>query len=395
MAPYQNEDFYNPSAPYIQAKEVRDAYNQAKSAIASAISAKAANIVVTASATESNNLAFTAVPRDAHILVSPIEHPSVTNVAQQFQHCGYMSVDQHGRVDLAKLRTQITPQTQLISIALVNHELGTIQPMSDIATLVRAERLRRLQAGEDTPLYLHSDASAALNCLQPSISRLGVDLMTISSPKIYGPKGVAALYVSPEVTLHPLTVGGGQEGSYRSGTENIPGAIGFAAAITDAREHAPHNAKRLSTLKKSAIDYLAAHTDAVFLGYRKHQLASHIALYFPGLDAERLIFILEAQGVLVSTGAACSASKGVKSNVLVAIGLTDEQIAGSLRLTLGALNTPDNVSAAMALIAQAVQAEHQRLGLKTASRPAKTARTTTKSTTKSSPKSRAKTGTRQ
>jgi cysteine desulfurase len=357
MAPYLAEQFFNPSAPYIQAKAVHDAYAAAKSQIAQAIGARGTNLVITASATEANNLAFTAAPKTARILVSPIEHPSVYRVAEQFPQLQSLRVDHHGRLDLDDLRTQITPDTQLISIALANHELGTIQPIADVAALVRAERLRRLEAGESTPLYFHSDASAALNTLHVNVARLGVDLLTISAAKIYGPKGVAALYVHPGVRLRPLILGGGQESGLRSGTESVPAVIGFAAAIQAAQQHAPAESKRLAALKQQ----LKSQLDATFLGHPKHQLASHLPLYFDGLDAERLIFALETRGVLVSTGAACSASRGTKSNVLTAIGLSDAAIAGSLRLTLGHLNDQANIARAAEIINATVATERARL----------------------------------
>lgn len=355
MLPYLSDDFFNPSAPYIQARKVRDDYLAAKSTIAGCIGAKGQNIIITQSATEANNLAFTAVPHDAHILLSPVEHPSVSKVAERFPNLQYLRVDQNGRVDLGHLKSQITPETQFISIALANHELGTIQPLSDVATLIRAERLRRLEAGERTPIFLHSDASAALNTLQVNVARLGVDLLTISSAKVYGPKGVAALFASPDVRLQPLIVGGGQENGIKSGTENVPGVIGFATAIQEAREHAPAEAKRLVGLKQT----MAKHIDAEPL-LSKNQLASHLPLVLDGLDAERIIFALEDRGVLVSTGAACSASKGTKSNVLTAIGLTDSQIAGSLRITLGKLNDETNIAQAIRIINEVIATERAR-----------------------------------
>jgi len=354
MEPFLSEQFFNPSSPFIQGKDTRDAYNTAKQTIGTSIGAKGSNIVITASATESNNLAFTCLEAGAQILISPIEHPSVYRVAEARGNLEYMAVDEHGRVSLDDIKQKITPELEFISLALANHELGTIQPISEIAALVRTERLRRLEAGEKRQLILHTDASAALNTLQISVARLGVDLMTFSSAKIYGPKGVAALYVSPEVRLKPLIVGGGQENGLISGTENVPGVIGFSVAIKDAQEHAPAEAKRLTKLKQILVNEFPA------IDF-KHQLSSHVPLIFDGLDAERLIYLLEDRDVLVTTGAACSASKGQKSNVLTAINLTDNQIAGSLRLTLGRLNDESSIREATAIIKEVVSMEKKRV----------------------------------
>ena len=360
MKPYFDGDFFNPSAPYIQARKVRDDYLTAKSQIASSIGAKGQNLVITCSATEANNLAFTAIALDAHVIVSPIEHPSVTRVAEQFEHLEYLKVDHHGRVDIDALESQITAETQFISVALANHELGTIQPLSDIAALIRTERLRRLRAGSRTPLYLHCDASAALNVLPLNVARLGADLVTISAAKIYGPKGVAALFISPDVRLKPQIVGGNQENGQRSGTENVPGVIGFAAAITDAQSHAQTEAKRLNTIKTDLVKLLEQRVPEVSPIIFRHQLASHLPLVLDGFDAERAIFFLEDRGILVSTGAACSASKGEKSNVLTAINLTDSEIAGSLRVTLGKHTSDIDIKALVSGLEDFIATERAR-----------------------------------
>jgi len=358
MEPFLSERFFNPSSPFIQGKETRDAYDDAKRLIGSSIGTKGSSIIITASATESNNLAFTAVSDGGRILISPIEHPSVTRVAEARGNFEFLTVDQYGRIDLNDLKHRITPELELISVALANHELGTIQPIADIANLVRAERMRRLEHGEKRPIILHTDASAAFNTLNVSIARLGVDLMTFSSAKIYGPKGVAALYADPEIRLKSLVVGGGQESGMRSGTENVPGVIGFATAVSDAQNHAESESKRLEKLRQIILDGLGDRV-RVFTPLKK-SLASHLAISADGLDAERIIYLLEDRGVCVTTGAACSASKGVKSNVLLAIKATDSEIAGSLRITLGKLNDESNILDAVAIIREVIDTERAR-----------------------------------
>ena len=260
------------------------------------------------------------------------------------------------------LKSKITPGTILISVALASGELGTIQPLAEIAEVIKHERQARLRAENRTPLYLHSDASQALSLLDINVARLGVDLLTISSAKVSGPKGVGALYVARGVELRPLIRGGGQELGLRSGTENVSGVIGFAAAAEEAKSHLASNRKRYQELAEILkAELRKASVPPLFLGNQKHHLASFLPVSFPGLDAERLIYKLEQKEVYLSTGAACAASKGEKSPALQAIGLTDAEIAGSLRLSLGPLNTPENVRRAGELIVQAVDEEAARL----------------------------------
>ena len=353
MMPYFAEDFFNPSAAYLPAKKVRADYEAAKSTIAHCIGAKGADLVMTAGATEANNLAFTVVTKKCLILAT--EHDSVQNVAQNYDY-DLIKVDHHGLIDLSDLRAKLDDDVELISVALANNEIGTIQPLAEIAAIMREERTRRLKNGNKTPLYLHTDASQAMNLIDMSVARLGADLVTLNSAKVYGPKGVGALYVSHDVRLKPIAYGGGQEMGLRSGTENVPGVIGFAAAFAEAKEHLNGNRKKYEKMKKIFMNELK---DAEFIS-PKNQLANFCPLVFPGADAERLIYKLEEQGIYVSTGAACAASKGQKSKTLTAIGLSDAEIAGSLRVTFGAETTEEDVRIAARAIADAVLAERSR-----------------------------------
>lgn len=355
MKPYFTEEFFNPSAAYLPAKKVAADYEAAKGVIAHAIGAKAHDLVMTAGATEANNLAFSTVVSNGSCLYLETEHDSIRKVAERY--CGKaIGVDKNGRILVDDLKAKITDETMLISIALVNNELGTIQPLSEIAAIIREIRLDRLSRGIKTPLYLHSDASQALNLLNVSVARLGVDLLTLNAAKIYGPKGVGALYVSHDVKLSPLFVGGGQEGGLRSGTENVPGVVGFAKAVEEATAHINGNRKKYASWKQILLSELKDYE----LVNKTHSLDNFIVLCYNGIDAERLIFLLEEKGVYVSTGAACAASKGEKSHVLAAIGLSDSEIAGSLRLTLGETNTEEQIHEATRLINEAVNIERRR-----------------------------------
>ena len=357
MEPYFVVDFFNPSAAYLPAKKVAADYEEAKAKIAHAIGAKANDLVITGGATEANNLAFTSMLSDSDdVLYLETEHDSIRKVAQE-RGGRSIKVLPNGLVDLEDLKNKITDNTILISISLVNNELGTIQPLAEIGALIKNIRIDRLKRGIKTPIYLHSDASQALNLLDISVARLGVDMMTLNSAKVYGPKGVGALYVSHDVKIKPISLGGGQENGLRSGTENVPGVIGFAKAVEETKKHLNGNRKKYANFKKILLSELKDYE----LINKKHCLDNFVVLCYNGIDAERLIYILEEQGVYVATGAACAASKGQKSHVLTAIGLSNTQIAGSLRLTLGETNTEEQIHEVARIINQTIQQEKERV----------------------------------
>ena len=362
MTPYYSDKFYNPGSPYLPAKFVRDDYELRKSTLAHAIGAKSDDLIITSGATESNNLALTTVSESGKILYSATEHDSV-RIPAKAHNGAEIKVRKDGTLDLADLREKLDDETELISVALVNNELGTIQPLSEIAELVKSERLRRKLNGSTRPLFLMSDASQALNLLEISVGHLGVDLLTFNSAKIYGPKGIGALYHSRQTKLHPLILGGGQEQNFRSGTENVPALIGFSIAAQEAKSHLASSRKNFQRLKqifqKTLTDF--SEIEPLFLGNPKKQLANFSPVSFPGLDAERLIYLLESAHVYVSTGAACAASKGEKSHVLKACGFSDSEIQGSLRITFGKDNAEDDVILAAKKIATAVNSERVRL----------------------------------
>ena len=360
MEPYFTQDFFNPSAAYLPAKKVAAEYEAAKNTIAHAIGAKGTDIVITGGATEANNLAFTAVAQHNHgkgeVLYLETEHDSVRAVAQQYNGAA-VKVLPSGLINLEDLKAKITDNTTLISVSLANNELGTIQPLTEIGSLVREIRIDRLKRGIKIPIYLHSDASQALNLLDISVARLGVDMLTLNAAKVYGPKGVGVLYVAHDVKLSPLTMGGGQEKGLRAGTENVPGVIGFAIAIKEAKEHLNGNRKKYKSFKQILLSELQGYE----LINKKHTLDNFVVLCYNGMDAERLIYLLEEKEIYVATGAACAASKGQKSHVLTAIGLSDSQIAGSLRLTLGETNTEKQIHEAARIINEVVTTERERI----------------------------------
>ena len=398
MLPYFSEEFFNPSSAYLPAKKVLADYEEAKGKIAHSIGAKASDIVITAGATEANNLAFTSIQGGSitndsstleptrppvftgdsfcrrrlddgehaleldessvsnTVLYLETEHDSVRAIAKRLGGTP-IKVLKNGMIDLKDLKSKITNETELISVSLVNNEIGVIQPLAEISAIIREIKIERLKRGIKRQLLLHSDASQALNLLDINVSRLGVDLLTLNSAKIYGPKGVGALYISHDARLKPLVLGGGQEKGLRSGTENVPGVIGFSVAVEEAKRHLNGNRKKYAKFKKILLDELQGYK----LVNRKNSLDNFLVLCYDGLDAERLIFLLEERGVYVSTGAACAASKGVRSHVLKAIGLSDSEIAGSLRVTLGETNTEEQIHEVTKIINEVISEERGRL----------------------------------
>ena len=359
MQPYFSELFFNPSSPYAPALSVRQDYEAAKQVIGAAIGAKGDELVITAGATESINLAFTSV--GGHVITANIEHHAVLAAAKRHDHTVVAS-DDKGVVSADAIRVAIRPDTRLISIALANNELGTVQPLRDIAAVVHSERGKRRQSGNTTPIYLHSDASQGAGQLDIHVSRLGVDMLTLNAGKVYGPKQVGLLWASSHVLLNPQIVGGGQERGVRSGTENVAGVVGFAKAMELADAHRKYEADRLRLLRDGLQKKLTdAFSDAVISGSQKRRLPGHLHISFPGLDAERLVFALEMRGVMVATGSACAANKGTRSHVLTAINLAPEIADGSLRLTLGHLSTAETTAKAGDIIIEEITRERQRV----------------------------------
>jgi len=358
MQPFFSDVFFNPSAPYAPAVKVRREYEAAKQTIARAIGAKADDLVMTAGATESINLAFASVT--GHVVTSNIEHHAVLAAANR-PDATFIKADEKGIVSAEKVAQAITPETQLVSIALANNELGTIQPLRDIAEVIRHERERRLATGDHTPIYLHSDASQGVGQIDVNVARLGVDMLTLNAAKVYGPKQVGLLWAATSVALSPTIVGGGQERGLRSGTENVAGVIGFAKAMELASEHRKFESDRLHALRDALQGRLtAAFPEAVVSGNLKHRLSGHLHISFPSLDAERVLFALEMRGVLVATGSACAANKGTRSHVLTAIGLAPEVADGSLRITLGHLSNEENIAKAGDIIIEEIRKEYDR-----------------------------------
>jgi len=276
-------------------------------------------------------------------VVSAVEHDAVLEPARQFD-CSVASVDAQGVIDLADLESKINGQTVLVSVMYANNEVGTIQPIRQIAQLLAKVREERRKAGNKLPLYFHTDACQAANYLDLQVARLGVDLMTLNGGKLYGPKQSGVLYVSAKVQLEPLIRGGGQERALRSGTENVPACVGFAKALQLVQAKRHDEAKRLGGLQALAFKLLAEKLpQAVVNGSLKHRLPNNIHLTLTGQDNERLLVELDERGILAAAGSACSASDEAPSHVLRAMGLSDADAQASLRLTTGQSTTDSEI----------------------------------------------------
>lgn len=360
MAPYYTQRFYNPSAPYAAARAVRAEYEDARARLAHLIGARPAQITLTAGATEANNLAFAAV--EGHVIVPAIEHESVLACAQT-RDCTIVGVGHDGRVDPEAIRAAIRPDTQLVSIAQANGEIGCIQPVHDIALAVRQERARRLEAGSQVPIWLHVDASQAASTLTVNVASLGADMLTLSAAKVYGPKQVGLLWTADGVRLRPLLLGGGQENGVRSGTENVAGVVGFARALELAVERRTSEARRLAKLRDNMQRTLGQEFPQMVVNgptKPRRRLPGLLSISFPGIEGRRLVIDLEERGVCVGTGSACAASKMQSSHVLVAIGQPAEVANGSLRISMGAPTTEQEVAQATQCIIDAVHGEYER-----------------------------------
>lgn len=357
MRPFFAEKFYNPSATYMPALAVAKDIEAARGRVAHWLGARPSEIIFTAGGTEADNLAIHGVMRkypNSNLIVSAIEHDAVLHPARDYD-CREAVVDDKGVVDLVALRNAIDNQTVLISIMYANNEVGSIQPLGEVASIIREVRDERRKTGNNLPLYFHTDACQAGNYLDLHAARLGVDMMTVNGGKIYGPKQSGVLYVSGGIELEPLVRGGGQESGLRSGTENVPAIIGLTAALDIAQDIRHDEVRRLQELQKYFFEQLEAKVpQAAIHGSRKKRLPNNIHLTIPGHDNERLLLELENAGILAAAGSACSASNDEPSHVLKAMGVSDGDAQSSLRFSMGRGTTKEAVSRVVEALSTAV-----------------------------------------
>ncbi len=335
MGPYYRESFYNPSSIYRNARGVRADLELARKQVSTTIGAKPNEIIFTAGATESINLAIKGVawakPK-GKIIVSAIEHEAVLAAAEAAvskKRLKICPVKSSGIIDLEKFEKLLDKDVSLVSVMLANNEIGTIQPIAKIASLLK-------KYSKKHKIYLHSDAAQATNYLPLQVERLGVDLLSLNGSKIYGPKQSGCLYIKTGVKISTLIHGGGQERGLRSGTENVAGCIGFATALVETQAMRIKESKRLAILRNELMRKLKQMVSTVVInGDQVKRLPNNVHITIPGFSGEDLVHLLDARGIQVATGSACSANNDQPSHVLLALGLSIKDANSSLRITLG------------------------------------------------------------
>ena len=335
-------DFGNPSSLHWAGQEVVQLVNQARIDLSEGIGCQPGEIYFTSGATEADNLALFGtlrrfLPNEAHLITSAIEHHAILHAAQQLEHEGYavtyLPVDQKGLVDPEEVRRSIRKETKLISIMYVNNEMGAIQPVAEIGALA-----------EEGGIAFHTDAVQGIGLLDTSVDLLHVDLLSLSGHKIYGPKGIGALFVKAGHELKPMFFGGTQERSLRPGTENVPGLVGLGAAMKLVCQHRAQERERLLQLREQLITGFKSIDPNVIVNGPEVEVAPHVlSVSFMGADAEMLLIRLNQQGIAVSLGSACNSKSIEPSHVLTAMGLPREQIESTLRISLGLFTTIEEV----------------------------------------------------
>ncbi len=345
MKPYFFKIYGNASSLHEMGQKSRRAMDQAREKIAEFINTQPEEIIFTAGGTEADNMAikgtFYAVKiPHKHIITSKIEHHAVLETCRFLEKQGvevtYLPVDKYGLISTIKLQQAIKDETILISIMHANNEIGTIQPIKEISEIIQAERERRIENRINIPVYFHTDAVQTFGHLPIDVNQLGVDMLSASSHKLYGPKGVGALYIKKGIKIEPLIHGGEHEKGRRASTENIPGIIGFAKAVDLAKKELKKEEERLIQLRDYLINKILDNIKGSQLnGHPKMRLPNNVNVSIRGIEGEGMLIELDHFGIACSTGSACSSATLEPSHVLSAIGLGPELGHSSLRFTLG------------------------------------------------------------
>jgi cysteine desulfurase len=342
MKPYFVDNFGNASTLYSLGRDARKAMEAAREQVASLIGAKPEEVIFTSGGTESDNIAIKGTAyrlknKGNHIITSAIEHPAVRETCKYLEKNGfevtYLPVYEEGIVRVSDLEDAITDKTILITIMHANNEIGTIQPISEIGKIARENKI-----------YFHTDAVQTVGKIPVNVEEMNVDMLSLSAHKVYGPKGIGALYVKKGVRLEPIIHGGGHEKGLRPGTENVSGIVGLGKACELAEKNLLEDSKYITNLRDRLIDGILDSVEQSYLdGHRTKRLPNNVNLRFTGIEGESLVLHLDSKGVAASTGSACSSKSLEPSHVLLALGLEHVEAHGSLRLTLGKENTEEEV----------------------------------------------------
>jgi len=353
MLPYFTDDFGNPSSIYSYGQEAKAAIKKARGNVAGLINARDEEIIFTSGGTEADNFALKGVVfandnKGNHIITTTIEHHAVLETCKFLEKRGstvtYLPVDSYGMVNPDDVKKAITNKTILISVMHANNEVGTIEPIAEIAKIAR-------EAG----VYFHTDAVQTAGHIPVDVNKLGVDLLSMSAHKLHGPKGVGALYVRKGVKITPFIHGGGQENGRRSGTENVPGIVGFGKAAELARASLDVEAGRLILLRDKLIKGLLESIDHTRLnGHPVKRSPNNVNISVDFIEGESMCLNLDFEGICASTGSACSSASLEPSHVLLALGLRHEQAHGSLRFTLGKWTTEEEINQVLEILPKIV-----------------------------------------
>ncbi len=354
MMPYFSEIYGNANSQHAFGREAIKAVDEARDTIAKIIGAKPNEVYFTSGGTEADNWALRGIAhayasKGKHIVISPIEHAAMLTTAKALVKEGfeidYMKVDEYGFVDLEHLKSIVRDDTILVGCMLANNEVGTIEPIKEIAKIAH-----------DKGAFAFTDAVQAAGVLKTDVKELGVDLMSMSSHKIYGPKGIGALYVRNGVKIDSILTGGHQERMKRGGTTNVPAVVGFAQAFSIADMEREANFNYVSSLRDRFIDRILKEVPFVKLnGPRQNRLPANADFSFEFIEGESILFSLDLAGIAVSSGSACSSGSLEPSHVLLALGLPEELAHGSIRFSFGKHNTMEQVDYAVETIKQSVQ----------------------------------------
>jgi len=339
MLPYLKEQYGNPSSIHRYGRLAHKAIEKARKQIASLINANPSEIFITSGGTESNNTVLKGIKlkNNSQIITSSIEHDAILEPCKKLSENGvdvdYLPVDQFGSVTPLELKNHLSENTCLVSIMYANNEVGTIQRISEIAKICNDEKIP-----------FHTDAVQAVGKVPIDVKELGIDFLSISSHKLYGPKGIGALYIKNGLEINPVILGGGQESGLRSGTENVANIVGFGKACEIAKNNLAENTTHVKKLRDLLVEKVLSEIPEVTLnGDPQLRLPNNAHFTFLGVNGEDLIIKLDEYGIAASTGSACSVNTQRASHVLQAMGFSHEQITGSLRLTMGIFNNEHEI----------------------------------------------------